>query len=120
MDMTAIRLGARPEINLVGSATVCRSRVEPAPRDAAKPGTRDRRTGAHIALKRTRFQAIPCLASPPRGEAASRAGRRGDPSGREAGGGAGVSAGMILGGLPLVTGLHAARLAVIAIAPLGA
>src|SRR6266849_2432325 len=61
MDITAIRLGARSEINLVGSATVCRSRVEPAPRDAAKPGTRDRRTGGHIALKPTRFPAIPCL-----------------------------------------------------------
>src|SRR5260370_37942769 len=97
MDMTAIRLGARSEINLVGSATICRSRVEPAPRDAAKPGTRDRRTRGHISLKRTRFQAIPCLASPPRGEVGP--GRR-----PRAGGGGEVSSRMILGGMRLIKG----------------
>src|SRR6266851_10052833 len=60
IDMTAIRrCELRSRVNRDGSATVCRSRVEPAPRDAAKPGTRDRRTGAHITSKRTRFLAIP-------------------------------------------------------------
>src|SRR6266851_111822 len=75
MDMTAIRLGARSEINLVGSATVGRSRVEPAPRDAAKPRTRDRRAGRHITSKRTRFLAIPCRPHPWGGRRRPQSGR---------------------------------------------
>src|ERR1700686_3603662 len=48
MDMTANRRRAvRPEVVAVASATVSRSRVKPAPRDAAEAGTRDRRTGTH-------------------------------------------------------------------------
>jgi len=50
MDMTAIRLGTRSEIRRVSSATVCRSRVEPASRDADKAGTRDRQATAHNRL----------------------------------------------------------------------
>src|SRR5713226_5922164 len=102
MDMTAIRLVARSEINLAGSATVCRSRVEPAPRDAAKPGTRDRRTGRHIPLKPTRFPAIPWPGLP-----ATRGGR---PRPKAAGGwGSGVLSGYDLGRHAAGQGLQSLR-----------
>src|SRR5579872_7544538 len=51
MDTTAMRMFAsRSPVIRPASATVSRSRVEPAPRDAAKPRSRDRRTGTHLRL----------------------------------------------------------------------
>src|SRR5690349_3852953 len=47
MEMTAIRAGPRAGRERARSATVRRSRVKPASRDAAEAGTRDRRTGRH-------------------------------------------------------------------------
>src|SRR6266700_6702033 len=47
MDTTAIRRVARSEISRSGSATVRRSRVEPASGDAAEAVTGDRRARAH-------------------------------------------------------------------------
>jgi len=48
IEMTAIRRAARSDINRgAPSATVRRSRVEPAPGDAAEGGTRERQAKAH-------------------------------------------------------------------------
>src|SRR5439155_11434118 len=60
MDMTAIRMRAeRSDESSVSSATVRRSRVEPASGDAGKTRSGDRRTRTHIAVKRTSFRPIP-------------------------------------------------------------
>src|SRR6266568_5755948 len=60
MEMTAIRMRAvRSDESSVSSATVRRSRVEPASGDAGKSRSGDRRTRPHIALKLTSFQPIP-------------------------------------------------------------
>src|SRR4029077_20959569 len=60
MDTTAIRMHAeRSDESFSSSATVRRSRVEPAPGDAGETRSGDRRTRPHIAVKPTRFQAIP-------------------------------------------------------------
>src|SRR5260370_38123831 len=60
MDTTAIRMRAvRSDDSSASSATVRRSRVEPAPGDAGETRSGDRRTRTHIAVKPTRFRRIP-------------------------------------------------------------
>src|SRR5260370_26108090 len=60
MDTTAIRMRAvRSDDSSASSATVRRSRVEPAPGDAGETRSGDRRTRTHIAVKPKRFRSIP-------------------------------------------------------------
>src|SRR5439155_4350933 len=57
--MTAIRREARSGVKEAILATVRRSRVKPASRNAAKAGTRDRRTATHNRYKPTSSGGIP-------------------------------------------------------------